>query len=85
MTKKTLKHDSADVGLIFTAYNLRRIFNLIDQNMLKQYLIVLALLFWSLKDVFKTINEFLSFKENQLPFFKKGFKCKLKPIYLLNN
>jgi hypothetical protein len=37
MTKKTIKHASADVGLIFTAYNLRRIFNLIDPNLLKQY------------------------------------------------
>jgi hypothetical protein len=37
MTKKTIKHASADVGLIFTA-NLRRIFNLIDPNLLKQYL-----------------------------------------------
>ena len=35
MTKKSIKHASADVGLIFTAYNLKRIFNLIDLNMLK--------------------------------------------------
>jgi hypothetical protein len=35
MTKKTIKHASADVGLVFTAYNLRRIFNLIDPNILK--------------------------------------------------
>ncbi|RZL98078.1 MAG: IS1182 family transposase, partial [Pedobacter sp.] len=27
MTKKSIKHASADVGLIFTAFNLRRIFN----------------------------------------------------------
>lgn len=32
MTKKSIKHASADVGLIFTAFNLRRIFNLIDQT-----------------------------------------------------
>lgn len=38
MTKKSIKHASADVGLIFTAFNLRRIFNIIDQNMLKNYL-----------------------------------------------
>ena len=41
MTKKSIKHASADVGLIFTAFNLRRIFNLIDKNMLKEYLGVL--------------------------------------------
>src|SRR5690606_37055500 len=38
MTKKTIKHASADVGLIFTSYHLRRLFNLIDPNELKKYL-----------------------------------------------
>jgi len=37
-TKKSMKHASADVGLIFTAFNLRRIFKLIDKNMVKEYL-----------------------------------------------
>ena len=45
MTKKTIKHASADVGMIFTAYNLRRIFNLIDKNLLKEYLKVVAFYF----------------------------------------
>jgi hypothetical protein len=45
MTKKTLKHATADVGLIFTAYNLRRLFNLIDPKLLKTYLEGLAALF----------------------------------------
>lgn len=34
MTKKTIEHATADVGLIFTAYNLRRIFNILDKNTL---------------------------------------------------
>jgi hypothetical protein len=55
MTKKTTKRAAADVGLIFTAYNLRRIFNLIDQNLLKQYLIELALLFSVLREYFKAL------------------------------
>jgi len=37
MTKKTMHHATADVGMILTAYNLRRIFNIIDQNTLKAY------------------------------------------------
>jgi hypothetical protein len=45
MTKNTLKHATADVGLIFTAYNLRRLFNLIDPKLLKTYLDGLAALF----------------------------------------
>ncbi|RDI53794.1 hypothetical protein IQ02_01857 [Flavobacterium glaciei] len=52
MTKKTIKHASADVGLIFCAYNLCRIFNLIDHNLLKQYLKVLALYFGTLRAIF---------------------------------
>ena len=44
-TKKTIKHASADVGLIFVAYNLRRIWNLIDKNELKKFFQELALLF----------------------------------------
>jgi transposase len=36
-TKRGLKRASADVGLMFTAYNLRRLMNSIDRNVLKQY------------------------------------------------
>jgi hypothetical protein len=56
MTKKTIKHASADVGLIFTAYNLRRIFNLIDQNQLKQYLKALAFYFGILTTLFNAFT-----------------------------
>lgn len=38
MTKKGIKRASADVGLIFTAYNLRRIFNILDKNVLIKFL-----------------------------------------------
>jgi len=85
MTKKTIKHASADVGLIFIAYNLRRIFNLIDPNVLKQHLKTLAFIFYALIDRFKAFYRLLIFKNNPLPFFKKGFFCGLKPIYLLHN
>ena len=44
-TKKGIKRAAADVGLIFIAYNLRRIFNLIGQNELKKFFNELALLF----------------------------------------
>jgi hypothetical protein len=51
MTKKTIQHAQADVGMIFTAYNLRRIFNIIDQNLLKEYLRELWHLFLNLKQL----------------------------------
>lgn len=38
MTKKYKKRAEADIGLIFTAYNLRRIMNIIGTDVLKEYL-----------------------------------------------
>jgi hypothetical protein len=61
MTKKTIKHASADVGLIFTAYNLRRIFNLIDPNLLKQYLKALRCYFAVSSTYFKLFYGLLFF------------------------
>ena len=46
MTKKTKKHASADVGLMFTAYNLRRIMNIVDRNVFKKFLEELGFLFF---------------------------------------
>jgi transposase len=53
MTKKSIKRASSDVGLIFVAYNLRRIMNLIDQEKLKAYLNSLFLAFNSLTTNYK--------------------------------
>jgi len=38
VTKKGITRASADVGLIFTAYNLRRIINILGKNQFKKYL-----------------------------------------------
>ena len=45
MTKKSKKRASADVGLMFTAFNLRRIMNIVDKNVFKKFLKELAFLF----------------------------------------
>lgn len=55
MTKKTIKHAQADVGLIFTAYNLRRIFNIIDKKLLQSYLKELGLIFIMIIQQFRAI------------------------------
>lgn len=68
MTKKTIKHASADVGLIFTAYNLRRIFNLIDPKELKAYLRMLVLFVLVLKGCFKSFFGRLFYKGNKCRF-----------------
>jgi transposase len=64
MTKKSMKHASADVGLIFTCYNLRRIMNLVDKNQLKKFLRELAPIFLILTSYFKPLRRILFFRNN---------------------
>jgi len=51
LTKKGKAKASADVGLMFIAYNLRRIGNILTVNVLKEYLRVLSSLFMLLFDL----------------------------------
>ncbi|MFC6877728.1 IS1182 family transposase [Flavobacterium myungsuense] len=69
MTKKSIKHASADVGLIFTAFNLRRIINLIDPNQMKKYMQLLWLTFLSYYKGFKAILKQLFFSKSKTTFF----------------
>jgi transposase len=46
LTKKGKSRASSDVGLMFIAYNLRRIGNILTRDVLKEYLRVLLSLFW---------------------------------------
>jgi hypothetical protein len=72
-TKKGINRATADVGLIFVAYNLRRIFNLIGQNELKKFLKELALLF---RDFFVLPKRFLAFLTHLIfdTFFTNVYK-----------
>ncbi len=45
MTKRGKKRASADVGLMFVAYNLRRMMNILDKNIFKKFLQELGFLF----------------------------------------
>jgi hypothetical protein len=54
-TKKGLRRASADVGLMFTALNLRRLMNLLDKTALKQFLRELVLLFFIVSSLCKRI------------------------------
>ena len=82
---KTFDKTLTDVGLIFSAYNLRRIFNLIDQNLLKQYLKVLALYFGVLRAIFKAFYGLFYFDTPKVTFPRKNFNCSLNHIYLLTD
>ena len=59
-TKKGIKRASADVGLMFTAFNLRRLINIIDKNLFKQFLKELASLFFAKTVLPKTFLSHLS-------------------------
>jgi len=47
MTKKNIKRASADVGLMMTAYNLRRLINIIGLKRFRKYLEARVALFLS--------------------------------------
>ena len=85
MTKKSIKRASADVGLIFTAYNLKRIFNLVDLNMLKMYLKRTALFYRFNSTLFKAFSDFVNFEINVHVIFKRRNYCSLNGLYLLQN
>jgi hypothetical protein len=56
ITKKGLKRASADVGFMFIAYNLRRLMNIIDKNLLTKFLKELAFLFSEMVTSLKAIT-----------------------------
>ena len=53
LTKKGIARASSDVGLMFVAYNLRRIVNILSKDRLKEYLKILASLFSTITAFFR--------------------------------
>jgi hypothetical protein len=82
MTKKSMKHASADVGLIFTCYNLRRIFNVIGKNQLKEYLKQLAYMFLILIGYFKFNRRMVGINFFEGTFSKWRHLASLNGLYL---
>ena len=85
ITKKGIKHASADAGLMFVAYNLRRLMNIIDRNTLTKFLQELVLLFLrkliSLKPFFfKMMHSFL--KKGPPRLFYLRYKIASDLIYI---
>lgn len=69
MTKQGMSRASADVGLIFTAFNLRRIFNILDQNLLNKFLKELVIYLLVLKGYFKAFYASF-FSKNEIHLLK---------------
>jgi len=82
MTKRTLKRATADVGLIFTAYNLRRIMNLIGQNGLKKYLRGLVSDFWVVVSPFQAICGSIAKRIYSTYFLKTKTEVGLESLFL---
>ncbi len=53
LTKQGINRAGADVGLIFIAYNIRRIINILGQDLLKEYLRILLSLFLAVSALFR--------------------------------
>lgn len=60
MTKRTMKRASADVGLIFVAYNLRRLLTILGIKVFKEFLEQLALYFSKIKTSYKVMRSNMS-------------------------
>src|SRR5690554_183383 len=74
MTKKTIQRASADIGLVFVAYNLRRIFNILSSEVLKKYLSVLDFYFSLFRKHFKLIYRIVFLEVENIVFEKRGLK-----------
>jgi hypothetical protein len=82
LTKKGRERASADVGLMFTAYNLRRIINIIGQNNLKEYLKkVLFAVFHSYKSLLRRASKLLRPEPKYGNDFSGSEKISLKSFF----
>jgi hypothetical protein len=74
-TKKGINRASADVGLMFVAYNLRRLMNIIGKDLLKKFLAELVLFFLPPRPLLKTfsaINKLCIFSGKSIILFYKA-------------
>ena len=76
ITKKGIKRASADVGFMFIAYNLRRMMNIIDKNLLTKFLQELAFLF---SEILTSIKPII-FKMGHLFLKQSSYKLFRKPV-----
>ncbi|MBK8080058.1 MAG: hypothetical protein IPK25_07100 [Saprospiraceae bacterium] len=85
MTKKTIKRASADVGIIFTGFNLRRLINIIGRNEFKKFLEGLVLSVFVIIESYRNITSNLRHLIFQLIFFhpkKKTLRMYLNASFL---
>lgn len=81
MTKKTMKHASADVGFIFIAYNLRRILNIVGMKKLRELLnFILVTIDEKITAIFTLKANYILYKVLAV-FFNISTKVPVKPYF----
>ncbi|MBG0860092.1 MAG: IS1182 family transposase [Bacteroidales bacterium] len=75
LTKEGINRASSDVGFMFIAYNLRRIINILGQNLLKEYLVMLVSLFLTVLDLFRRKTD-----HQEASVFQKIIWSRLKMV-----
>jgi len=77
LTKKGIERAGADVGFMFIAYNLRRIGNILTSDLLKEYLRILVLLFFSKKTLSRLRNSLFKTTFPRLSDWDRKFQRSL--------
>ncbi len=81
LTKKGMERASADVGLMFTAYNLRRIINIIGQKNFKEYLKrVLFPVFSSYESIWRPVLKLLRSEQEYRGNFPGSKNIIFEPV-----
>jgi len=78
LTKKGMERASADVGLMFTTYTLKRIFNILDPQKLKKYLEKSSCLFLKINQAAKLFLTDLKDGKFQVNFVLFNYKMSAK-------
>jgi len=84
ITKKTIERASADIGLAFIAYNLRRIINIVGIKQFREYLNMLIFSFSAYKHYIFIRKRILELFKRIPAFFTESFQFKQNsPILVL--
>lgn len=83
LTKKGINRASADVGFIMTAYNFRRIINIVGLKTLKEYLETVVSFILEIMPLLKLKLSDISDFENKLKNKKTVLYKSLKQLYLI--
>lgn len=80
LTKRGIERAQADVGLIFVAFNMRRIINIIGFDRLISYLITVFLFFDLKSAILSHFNNLIFYKQNLIQNISQKYLC-LKTLY----